>query len=326
MTHLSLAERYEIFALKKHGSCNSEIAKTLGRDKSTISRELKRNADRRSKNYRPELAQKKTDLRHLQKKKYKAFTAQIQDHIVFWLTQDYSPEQIKGVAIIKKCPCVSIERIYQFIWQDKKEGGELYKHLRTRGKNYQKRGDKKAGRGLIPNRTCISQRPEVVDKKNRIGDLEMDLIIGKGHKGALLTINDRATGVLRMGYIKGKEAVDVEKKAMTLLEDSTPFLRTITTDNGKEFANHEKIAERLGIDFYFARPYHSWERGANENLNGLVRQYFPKGTNFDNIDEQAVKVAEKVLNNRPRKRYGYLSPNEVFAKALDNNGIVAFMT
>lgn len=325
MSQLSLSERYEIFAFKKQGICNSEIARTLGRDKSTISRELKRNADGRSKNYRPELAHRKAAHRHLQKNKYKAFTAQMQENIIYWLEKDYSPEQIKGDAVNNKRPCVSIERIYQFIWQDKKEGGKLYRHLRTRGKKYQKRGDKKAGRGLIPNRTCISQRPEVVDKKNRIGDLEMDLIIGKGHKGALLTINDRATGVLRMGYIKGKEAVDIEKKAIALLEDSAPFLRTITTDNGKEFANHEKIAEQLGIDFYFAKPYHSWERGANENLNGLVRQYFPKGTNFDNIDEQAVKVAENILNNRPRKRYGYLSPNEVFAKAIDNNGIVAFM-
>ena len=125
----------------------------------------------------------------------------------------------------------------------------LYRHSRTQRKKYQKRGDKKAGRGLIPNRVCISQRPDVVDKKNRIGDLEMDLIIGKEHKGALLTINDRATGVLRMGYIKGKEAVDVEKKAVALMEDSAPFLRTITTDNGKEFANHEKIAEQLVLVF-----------------------------------------------------------------------------
>lgn len=293
MTQLSLAERYEIFALKKHGSCNSEIARTLGRDKSTISRELKRNADGRSKTYRPELAHKKTVDRHLHKNKYKAFTAQMQESITYWLEKDYSPEQIKGDAINNKRPCVSIERIYQFIWQDKKEGGELYRHLRTRGKRYQKRGDKKAGRGLIPNRTCISQRPEAVDRKSRIGDLEMDLIIGKGHKGALLTINDRATGVLRMGYIKGKEAVDVEKKAVALMEDSAPFLRTITTDNGKEFANHEKIAEQLGIDFYFARPYHSWERGANENLNGLVRQYFPKGTNFDNMDEKGGKYIKQ---------------------------------
>jgi IS30 family transposase len=165
MTQLPLAERCEIFALKKHGSCNSEIARTLGRDKSTITRELKRNADGRSKNYHPELAHKKTIDRHLHKNKHKAFTARMQESITYWLEKDYSPEQIKGDAINNKRPCVSIERIYQFIWQDKKQGGELYRHLRTQGRRYQKRG-KKAGRGLIPNRTCISQRPEVVDRKS----------------------------------------------------------------------------------------------------------------------------------------------------------------
>ncbi|REG74741.1 IS30 family transposase [Algoriphagus antarcticus] len=326
MSQLTLAERYEISAFKKQGLSNSKIAELLDRAKSTIGRELTRNADGRNNNYRPDLADKKAHLRHQQKNKYKALTTQIQEDITYWLKQGYSPEQINGSAIRHDRPCVSIERIYQFIWQDKKDGGRLYIYLRTKGKKYHKRGNKKAGRGLIPNRTCISQRPEVVDRKQRIGDMEMDLIIGKGHKGALLTINDRATGTLWMGHVKGKEAADIERKAIALLEDAIPFLRTITTDNGKEFANHEKIAEQLGIDFYFARPYHSWERGANENLNGLVRQYFPKGTNFDSIEDQAIKRAENILNNRPRKRYGFKSPNEVFADAINNEGIVAFMT
>lgn len=176
-----------------------------------------------------------------------------------------------------------------------KDGGVLYKYLRTRGKKYQKRGDKKAGRGHIPNRIPIEQRPEVVDKKNRISDMEMDFIIGKGYNGALLTINDRATGVRKMGYVKGKEAKDIENKAIELLKDLAPFMHTITTDNGKEFSNHQQIAAQLGIDFCFATPYHSWERGANENLNGLVRQYFPKDINFDKINHQAVKKTEIIL-------------------------------
>lgn len=326
MSHLTLSERYEISAFKKQGLNNSDIAKQVGRHKSTIGKELKRNADGRSKAYRPELAEKKAVSRKREKEKHKAFTSEIQERVIYWLKKDYSPEQIKGRADKDKIPCVSPERIYQFVWQDKKEGGTLYNHLRTRGKKYQKRGDKKAGRGHIPNRIPIEQRPEVVDKKNRIGDMEMDLIIGKGHNGALLTINDRATGILKMGYVKGKEAKDIELKSIELLEDFAPFMHTITTDNGKEFSNHQQIATQLGIDFYFATPYHSWERGANENLNGLVRQYFPKGTNFDKIDHDAVKKAEDILNNRPRKRFNYKSPNEVFAAALDNQGKVAFMT
>jgi len=326
MSHLTLAERYEISALKKQGFTNSRIAVNLSRDKSTIGRELKRNADGRNQTYRPELAQKKANHRHQQKKKHIVFTTEIQESVIYWLKKDYSPEQIKGCAQRSNSTCVSVEWIYQFVWRDKKKGGLLYKYLRTQGKKYQKRGDKQAGRGCIPNRIDIEQRPKVVDNKDRFGDLEMDLIIGKQHKGALLTINDRATGMLKMAYLKSKEAKRVERKAIELLEDWSPFIHTITTDNGKEFANHQSIAEQLGIDFFFAKPYHSWERGANENLNGLVRQYFPKGSNFDNINEEAVQKAVNTLNNRPRKRYGYRSPNEVHSAAINNEGKVAFMT
>jgi IS30 family transposase len=326
MSHLTPEERYEISTLKKHGFKDTDIAKSINRNKSTISRELKRNADGRSKEYRADLAQKKTDLRHREKNKHRAFTSQIENTVTYWLKQDYSPEQIKGYADRTNEPCVSHERIYQFVWKDKKSEGTLHKHLRTRGKRYQKRGNKTTGRGLIPNRIPIEQRPQIVEEKSRIGDMEMDLIIGKGHKGALLTINDRVTGVLNMAYLPSKEAKDIEKTAIKILEDAIPFMHTITTDNGKEFANHEQIAEQLSIDFYFATPYHSWQRGANENLNGLVRQYFPKGTNFDSIDEEAVKKAVNMLNNRPRKRYNFRSPNEVFAAALENNGKVAFIS
>lgn len=326
MTQLTLEERYGISTRRELGLSNREIGENLGRHRSTIWRELKRNADGRSGRYGADLAERKTRARHVDKNKHRAFTPQIKTYVTELLEKDLSPEQINGLARRHGTPCVSVERIYQFVWKDKKDGGKLYRHLRTRGRKYRKRGAGKAGRGHIPNRTDIGQRPAVVDTKTRVGDLEMDLIIGKGQRGALLTINDRATGILRMGHVKGKEAKDIENRAIELLGDWAPLMHTMTTDNGKEFANHERIAEQLGIDFYFATPYHSWERGANENLNGLVRQYFPKGSNFENIDEKAVESAERILNNRPRKRYGYLSPNEVFAKAIDNNGIVAFMT
>ena len=171
-----------------------------------------------------------------------------------------------------------------------------------------------------------SARRAIVDKKERFGDLEIDLVIGGDHKGALLTINDRATGMLKMKHIENKEAKTIEINAIGLLEEWMPFIHTITSDNGKEFTNHREVADELGIDFFFAKPYHSWERGANENLNGLVRQYFPKKSNFDLIKKAQVEQVERILNNRPRKRYGYLTPNEVFVNAINNNGIVAFMT
>lgn len=326
MSHLTLSQRYEISILNEQKLSMSSIARKVGTSKSTISREINRNSDGRSGEYRAELAQKKCMMRHREKNKKKTFTEDIQSFVELFLVQDYSPEQISGYADRISQPCVSTERIYQFVWEDKKKGGTFYQHLRTRGKKYKKRGNLNAGRGQIPDRVDITQRPEIVDKKERFGDLEIDLVIGGQHKGALLTINDRATGMLKIKHIESKEAKVIENNTIRLLEEWMPFIHTITSDNGKEFANHKEISEELNIDFFFAKPYHSWERGANENLNGLVRQYFPKKSNFDLIEKQQVEQVEKTLNNRPRKRFGFQSPNEVFVNAINNNGIVAFMT
>ncbi len=326
MSHLTFLQRYEISILNEQKLSKSDIAKRIGKSKSTVYRELKRNSDRRNGQYKADLAQKKCELRHSTKKKERTFTSDIEVFVVHYLQQDYSPEQIVGYAKRIGKPFVSVERIYQFVWKDKKNGGVLYKHLRTKGKKYKKRGNLNNGRGQIIGRVDISQRPKEVDKKERFGDLEIDLVIGANHKGALLTINDRAAGVLKMRHIESKEAKVIAKNTIELLEEWTPFIHTITSDNGKEFANHKEIAEELNIDYFFAKPYHSWERGANENLNGLVRQYFPKKTNFDLIQKGQVKKVEEILNNRPRKRYNYLTPNEVFVNAINNNGIVAFIT
>lgn len=326
MKHLTLEERYKISVLLELKTPKKEIAEQLGRNRSTIYRELKRNVDNRSGKYNADLAQRKVNKRHKDKAKREVFTTRMKEFVCDGLKSHLSPEQIKGRANLENIPCVSHERIYQFVWQDKKAGGKIYLHLRCGGKKYQKRGDKQAGRGCIPNRKDIAERPTVVDQKKRIGDLEIDLVIGKGHKGALLTINDRATGMLKMGYIESKSAKEVQGKTEELLDNWRPFIKTITSDNGKEFANHQQIAEELQIDFYFAKPYHSWQRGANENLNGLVRQYFPKGSNFEKITEDDVRKVENILNNRPRKRFGYKTPNEVYAEFINKTECVAFMT
>jgi len=326
MSHLTVHQRYEISVYRQEGMSMTAIAEKVGRHKSTISRELSRNSDGRSGRYRAELAQRKCTARHVEKNKGKGFTKEVQSFVEQYLKEDYSPEQIVGHAKTMGLPCVSPERIYRFVWQDKKQGGTFYTHLRTMGKKYKKRGAAKAGRGHIPDRVDIDQRPKIVEKKERFGDLEIDLIIGAGHKGALLTINDRATGMLKMAHIKNKEAKTIEDNAIRLLEEWIPFIHTVTSDNGKEFANHRAMADALKIDFFFAKPYHSWERGANENLNGLVRQYFPKKSNFDLIEKEQVEKVEKILNNRPRKRYGFRTPEEVFVNAINNNGIVALMT
>lgn len=316
MAHLTLAQRYEIGILISLGTSMTKIGEIIGKDKSVISREIARNSDQRNKVYKALLAQNKAALRHKEKVKKTYFVGEVKALVISLIVQDYSPEQIVGYCKINHLKCVSVERIYQFIWADKKAGGKLYQHLRTKGKRYAKRGALKGSRGMIKERVGIEKRPLVVEEKQRCGDLEVDLVIGKDHKGALLTINDRATGILKMAKIDSKEAHVVEEKMVELLLDWKPFLHTITSDNGKEFANHKRVSEKLNIDYYFANPYCSWERGANENLNGLVRQYFPKKYNFDLVtEEDVIKVTNK-LNNRPRKRYGFKSPNEMFEQKL----------
>ena len=326
MGHLTLEQRYDIESYLQDGISIIKIALLLGKNKSVISREISRNCDIRNGKYRAHLAQRKTAERHKKKRKSVRFTAEIKAYIDSHLGLKYSPEQIVGEAQLKGLSCVSVERIYQYVWLDKKQGGKLYKHLRTKGKKYRKRGSEKDNRGQIVGKVGISERPSIVEEKLRIGDLEIDLIIGKDHKGALVTINDRVNGMLKIRKIESKEAVLVEAAAIEMLQDWKPFLNTITSDNGKEFARHKNIANALEIDYYFAQPYHSWERGANENLNGLVRQYFPKGTSFENITEQQVIDVQEALNNRPRKRFHYLSPQQIFNQQLINLDPVAFIT
>jgi IS30 family transposase len=326
MSHLTQEQRYTIEVLHKGNYFQTAIAQIIGRDKSVVNRELKRNCDKRSGNYRAALAQKKCTERHLVKNKKIRFTKAIKEHVTQWLKEDYSPEQIVGTAKLEGIACVSIERIYQFIWDDKKQGRDLYKHLRSQGKRYRKRGSSKDKRGQIVGRIGIENRPIEVEKKDRLGDFEIDLVIGKNHKEALLTANDRATGVSKIKKIQSKDAQIVKQAVIELLSEFKPILQTITSDNGKEFSGHQDIAKQLNIDYYFANPYKSWERGANENMNGLIRQYFPKGMSFENITNEQVQIAQDKLNNRPRKRFGFKTPNQVYLHKLTNQQKVAFIT
>jgi IS30 family transposase len=319
MSHLTASQRYAISVMRQSNYTQKAIALAIGKDKSVISRELKRNSDGRTGEYKSDLAERKCRERHKRKRKSSKFTAPMQDRVETLLREDYSPEQVVGFLKQEDTACVSHERIYQHIWADKKRGGNLYKHLRTKGKRYRKRGAAKDKRGTICNKVSIEERPDIVEEKSRFGDLEIDTVIGKNHQGAIVTINDRATGMLKMKKIPKKEAALVKEAALELLQEWKPLIHTITSDNGKEFALHQDIAKELGIQFYFAHPYHSWERGANENLNGLIRQYIPKKTNFADISDQFIADIQDKLNNRPRKRLNFKSPNQTFLK-------VAFIT
>ena len=249
---------------------------------------------------------------------YQKFDDSLKLQVDILIQADFSPEQVSGYLKKGEMEHVSHETIYLYIWNDKKQGNkQLYKHLRRRGRHYTKRGSKTGGCGFIKNRIDIDQRPPIVDEKIRFGDLEIDTVIGKNHKGALLTINDRATGLVWIRKLSGKEAASLTYATIKALLPIKGIIHTITADNGKEFSFHEKIADKLNIFIYFAKPYHSWERGANENTNGLIRQYFPKGIDFRDITPEQVMRVQNILNSRPRKRLGYMTPKEKF-KQLTN--------
>jgi IS30 family transposase len=325
MKHLTAEQRYAISLLLQQGKTQKEIAQIIGKHKSTVSREIARNQDKRSGKYNYELAERKYRQRIREKPKKIHFTQAVKDFVESQLKEDLSPEQIVGVAKKEGIACVSHERIYQHVWEDKKKGGRLYMHLRTQGKRYRKRGQKKDQRGIIPNRVDIDKRPKIVEEKTRVGDFEVDTIIGKNHQGALVTINDRKTGLVKIRKVNSKNAEQVAQAVIDALTPYKPFLHTITSDNGKEFALHAKISQHLGVEFFFAKPYHSWQRGANENLNGLIRQYFPKKTDFSTITDHQVQMVEEKLNNRPRKRFNFESPLYMF-NLLTNSSKVAFVT
>ena len=302
--HITQEERYQIYALKKVGHQQSEIAKVLKRSESTISRELKRNAGKRG--YRPKQAHSKAvERQSINARRIDDATWQFAQAR---LLEQWSPEQISGHAAI------SPETVYQRVYADKRAGGLLWKNLRCQ-KQRRKRYGKVERRGTIPNKLSIDDRPAIVETRSRIGDWEADTVIGKNHRQAIVSIVERKTGFTLIRKVERKTALAVSKAMIRLLQPYGKKVRTITSDNGKEFAGHEEIAKKLKADFYFAHPYSSWERGTNENTNGLIRQYFPKDRDFTTITQQEIDTAMERLNNRPRKRLGYKTPSQVFFKS-----------
>ncbi len=318
--HLTLDERYQIYAFKKSGWSNIEIAKELGVAKTTIGRELRRNLSGRG--YRPKHADRLAVCRR-QRKVRKRISVATWVEIGADLRLDFSPEQIHGRRALEGKETVSQEWIYQHIYQDKTAGGNLYTHLRSQKKR-KKRYGKNSRRGALTNQVSIEERPPVVAQKSRVGDWEVDSVIGKGQQGAIVTMVERKTKLLRMEKVEHKRADLTKEVICKSLKDLE--VKTITSDNGKEFALHQEIAQILEAEFYFCHPYSSWERGANENTNGLVRQYFPKPMKFATITEKDIKLAEDKLNNRPRKRLGYQTPNEVYFKEQEQLRKVALTT
>lgn len=309
MSHVTEEQRYTIEAMLKQGYSQKAISLSIEKDKSVVSREIKRNKDQRNGAYRCILAQRKCEARRQEKPKAIKFTDQVKDHVEAKLDIKWSPEQISNTMLKEIGIKVSHERIYQHIIEDKKKGGKLYTNLRRR-KKYRKRLGSEDNRGKIKNQKSIKERPEEVENKIRQGDLEVDLVIGSNHRGALVTINDRKSGYAWIKLVKSKDSKEVSKAIVQALKQFKGSIHTITSDNGKEFADHEFISRNLQIDYYFAEPYSSWQRGANENLNGLIRQYFPKKCSFEELTCRQIKKVENEINSRPRKRLNYKTPKE----------------
>jgi len=308
-TRLTEEERYQIYEGVTEKYSHREIAAQINKHHSTVSREIKRNTGLRG--YRPKQAQEKAQNRHQNKPRHIKLTPEIQSLIAENIHHEWSPDQIQGRLRSEGLPMVCATTIYGFIQQDKASGGNLHKHLRHR-KPYKRRTGSPEARGQIIGRVSIDERPPIVDEKVRIGDWEADTVIGKGHKGVLVTLADRVSKKTLIAHAPSKHAEVVKDAIIRLLESEKKYLHTITFDNGKEFSYHAQIKERLGSENYFAHPYHSWERGLNENHNGLIRQYLPKGMALDKVTEEDITFIQKRLNNRPRKLLGYKTPNEVY--------------
>lgn len=321
---LTPEQRYKIDALFNSSSpiTQKQIAEQIGVSESTISRELKRNSRPRA-GYRGKQAQEFSKKRRFVKP-FK-IVGKLEEQVRAKLEQEWSPEQIVGRMALDKISneeqSVSHETIYQYIYIKQKTGDKLYTKLRRKRKKRRKRLKKDDNRGKIPNKVMIDERPQIVNDKERIGDWEADTIIGLEHQSAILTLTERKSKFTLIFPLQAKTAQEVENNITIAFESVNIPVWTITFDNGKEFTNHQNIAQNLGCQTYFAFPYHSWERGLNENTNGLIRQYIPKKQCFKEIDPYFIKNVQNKLNNRPRKSLNYLTPIEYLKKmkiAIEN--------
>ncbi|MDZ7803481.1 IS30 family transposase [Thiohalophilus sp.] len=307
-TQLTLEQRYQIQAYMKAGFNETQTADFIGVDKSTVNRELRRNRGKRG--YRAKQAHRRCLQRRADKARSRIDNATWR-HVRRLLREDWSPEQICLWLAQETAQSVSCEHIYQYVLADKRSGGSLYRHLRCQ-KQRKKRYGTYSRRGQIPHQISIDQRPAVVDSRRRYGDWELDTVIGKNHRQALVTLVERKSKLTLIAKVARKTAEAVSEAIIRLLKPLAPWVHTLTADNGREFAQHQKIARALNAKFYFAHPFASWERGLNENTNGLIRQYFPKKHDFTTITQKQIERVMEKLNNRPRKCLGIKTPNQVF--------------
>lgn len=303
---LTERKRYQISLLVAQGFTPAEISRSIGVHRATVGRELKRNS--RQGIYCPDMAQKKASFRRKNASKYRV-SEETLIYVEWTLSLDWSPEQISEVG--KQIGYrVSHEWIYRHVAADRALGGQLYKHLRQGHKRY--RRGKNGKRSVIPDPVYIDDRPAIVEERSRIGDWEVDTVMGKQGTGAIVSLAERSSRLYLIRKLEVKSAEAVADAMIEMLKPYAAHVHTITADNGSEFVAHKKVAEALDADVFFAHPYSAWERGLNENFNGLLRQYIPKGTDLRGVTDEQITEAQQRINLRPRKCLGFQQPQKVF--------------
>ncbi len=311
---LTLEERVLIAHLLKQGFNRAEIGRQMGRHRSTIGRELTRNTCYGyDSSYRYSRAHRKTVARRRRSRRNRHYAERDFALVRRLLRLDYSPEQIVGhirrFRLMKRR--LSHETIYQYIWRDKALGGRLWRHLRQASKRRRKRYNAYDSRGRLAGKRLISERPKIIESRRTREHLEIDTVMGTGSRHCIVTIVERKSGYVIIGKLRDRTTRSLNQRCIKLLEREAATFKTITADNGTEFHQYPEIEEATGVRFYFATPHHSWERGTNENTNGLIRQYLPKGMNLKNLTQAQCDRIAKKLNTRPRKRHGFKTPEEI---------------
>ena len=312
---ITLHERYAISLLRKQGLRPAEIARQLGRHRCTIGREVRRNAWREDgRTYRAGKAQGYTNRRRRNSRRNTQFTLDDWARVEAVLREDFSPEQVVGWFARYKILAISHETIYRYIWLDMKRGGTLHVHLRRANKPFRKRYGAYDSRGRLAGKRHISTRPAGAEHRSRVGHWEVDTVLGNSQGGAcIVTLVERKTGYVVIGKLDRRATAELNARLEVLVHRERRPVRTITADNGTEFHSYKALETRIPAKFYFATPHHSWERGSNENMNGLIRQYLPKGVSMEHLTQaDCDRIADK-LNRRPRKRYRFHTPEELYA-------------
>ncbi len=312
---ITLEERYTISLLRRQGRGPAEIARHLGRHRSTVSRELRRNGSPWDGGYRPSKAQEQANGRRSRSRRNRLFQGREWDRVEALLRGDWSPEQVSGYLGKTRQLSISHETIYRYVWEDRRLGGSLYRHLRCATKQRRKRYGRYDSRGRLAGKRLIAERPASVDQRKAIGHWEIDTVMGVGNDDCVVTLVERVSGYVLIGKLKARTMKEAARRTIALLRKHPEKFHTITADNGTEFHSYEKIESATGVKFYFATPHHAWERGTNENTNGLIRQYLPKRTSMAHVTQHDCQRIAKKLNTRPRKRLNYQTPEERFHAA-----------